>query len=148
MYLNDDLTILQSLFGNITYIWIRRRHKTRQAVSWAKAAQTGKFSLREGDETAPKIDPKFNFQFTSNLCRFIEEGENGWASYFQAIKADVVKVYYEDLVNNVDQELTCIMDHCQLNKNVSITTSDIIFLRQSDNINEEWEEHFNESSTN
>ena len=77
-----------------------------------------------------------------------EEGETGWASYFEAIKADVVKVYYEDLVYNVDQELTRITDHCQLNKNVSITTSDIIFLRQSDNINEEWVELFNESSTN
>ena len=119
----EDKQILQSLFGNITYIWIRRRDKTRQAVSWAKAAQTGKFSLREGNETTSTID----LQFTSNLYKLTEEGETGLASYFEAIKADVVKVYYEDLVNNVDQELTRIMDHCQLNKNVSITTSDIIF---------------------
>ena len=77
----------------------------------------------------------------------IEERETGWASYFEDIKADVIKVYYEDLVNNLDQELACIMDHCQLNKNISITTSDIIFLRQSDKINEEWVELFNESST-
>ena len=82
----EDKQILQSLFGNITYIWIRRRDKTRQAVSWAKAAQTGKFSLREGNETTPTIDLKFNFQFISNLYKLIEEGENGWASYFEAIK--------------------------------------------------------------
>ena len=144
----EDKQIFQSLFGNITYIWIRRRDKTRQAVSWAKAAQTGKFSLREGNETTPTIDLQFNFQFISNLYKLTEEGETGWASYFEAIKADVVKVYYEDLVNNVDQELALVMDHCQLDKNVSITTSDIIFLRQSDTINEEWVERFNESSTN
>ena len=73
----EDKQILQSLFGNITYIWIRRRDKTRQAVSWAKAAQT-------------KIQPKRRQR--QSILQF------NFPTYQSAIKADVVKVYYEDLV--------------------------------------------------
>ena len=68
----EDKQILQSLFGNITYIWIRRRDKTRQAVSWAKAAQTGKFNLREGNETTPIIELQFIFQFIIKLLNLVQ----------------------------------------------------------------------------
>ena len=36
----DAPQLMAALFPNVHYIWMVRRDKVRQAVSWAKAAQT------------------------------------------------------------------------------------------------------------
>jgi LPS sulfotransferase NodH len=66
--------IYRALFPDITYVWIRRRDRVRQAVSWAKAAQTGLFKSNDPNSRDPKEEPKFDFQFIDNLHGFVREG--------------------------------------------------------------------------
>jgi LPS sulfotransferase NodH len=49
----DAPQLMASLFTNVYYIWIIRRDKVRQAVSWARAAQTGIYAQTAGETPVP-----------------------------------------------------------------------------------------------
>src|SRR5215212_8644928 len=78
----DAPELMASLFPNVHYIWIVRRDKIRQAVSWAKAGQTNVYAWPKGDTPVSKREPKFDFEFIDLLYDLIVEGEAGWQSFF------------------------------------------------------------------
>jgi len=55
--------LLAALFPNVHYIWIVRGDKVRQAVSWARAAQTGIYAQSTEAAPVPKLEPTFDFPF-------------------------------------------------------------------------------------
>jgi LPS sulfotransferase NodH len=63
--------IYDRIFGNTKYVWIRRRDRVRQAVSWAKAAQTGIFSSVQARDQEARQKPEFDFTFINNLHRLV-----------------------------------------------------------------------------
>jgi LPS sulfotransferase NodH len=49
------------MFSDISYIWIRRRDRVRQAVSWARAAQTGQYRSYTPQCQGPTARPRFDY---------------------------------------------------------------------------------------
>src|SRR2546423_13055720 len=45
----DDLAILQNAFPHARFVRVRRRHKLRQALSTARALQTGLWKVKNGE---------------------------------------------------------------------------------------------------
>jgi LPS sulfotransferase NodH len=70
--------LMAAVFPNVHYIWITRRDKVRQAVSWAKAAQTDIYAVSKGKMPEPKHEPEFDFAFIDQLYQLVLEGETGW----------------------------------------------------------------------
>ena len=60
------------LFPNVHYIWMVRRDKVRQAVSWAKAAQTDIYARSKGEAPVPKQEPAFDFAFIDQLYKYLK----------------------------------------------------------------------------
>lgn len=64
------------------YIWIVRKDKVRQAVSWAIAAQTDIYATSQGN-LADHIDRlQFDYEQIRLLHGLVREGEAGWRAYF------------------------------------------------------------------
>lgn len=91
--------LLQSLFPNLHYIWMVRRDKVRQAVSWAIAAQTGIYAAWQAESQLPLQEPVFDFAQIDLLYNLILEGEAGWANFFKSNHISPMKVIYEELVD-------------------------------------------------
>jgi len=108
-----------AVFPNLHYIWIVRRNRLRQAVSWARAAQTRIYAWNGGEPPAPGKEPHFDFTFIDNLHRLVREGEAGWQAYFQACGATPFKVVYEELVENYEGTALAILDFlgCPIQRN-------------------------------
>src|SRR5881394_459200 len=54
--------LLAELFNRPKYIWMRRRNRVEQAVSWSMACQTGVWAQKAGEKPQLRAIPKFDFK--------------------------------------------------------------------------------------
>jgi len=107
--------VLSSAFPNLSYVWLKRRDKVAQAVSWYKAIQTGTYVGRHaradaGDEERLRFDYGQIRYLLSALTAF----ENGWASFLSASGVTPLVLCYEDLSAHYVATIRSVLDFLQL----------------------------------
>jgi LPS sulfotransferase NodH len=130
--------LMDSLFPNAHYIWIVRRDKVRQAVSWAKAGQTDVYAVHTGESPIPKREPTFDFEFIDQLHHLILEGEAGWQSFFEACGVQPFKVVYEDLVEDYEQTALRILEYLNVSYPPNLVFGERSLQKQANALNEAW----------
>ncbi len=134
----DAPRLMASLFPNVHYIWIVRRDKVRQAVSWAKAGQTDVYAVHNGETPVPKREPTFDFTFIDNLYHLILEGEAGWKDFFEACGVQPFIVEYEDLVETYEPTALKILEHLNVPYPGNFVFGERKLQKQADAVNEAW----------
>ena len=134
----DAPQLMASLFPNVRYIWIVRRDKVRQAVSWAKAGQTDVYAWTNGEAPVAKREPTFDFDFIDLLHNLIIEGEAGWQSFFEACGVQPFKVEYEDLVEAYEATALRILDYLHVSYPRTLVFGERRLQKQADALNELW----------
>jgi trehalose 2-sulfotransferase len=89
--------LLSHLFNQPKYIWMHRRNRVEQAVSWAIACQTGVWSQTVGEQPQPQARPKFDFKVVDEWYNRIAAHEAGWANYFRDNQIEPLVLCYEDV---------------------------------------------------
>jgi trehalose 2-sulfotransferase len=130
--------LMASLFPNVHYIWIVRRDKVRQAVSWAKAGQTDVYALHKGETPVPKREPTFDFEFIDQLHNLILEGEEGWQGFFEACGVQPFRVEYEDFVEGYEFTALRILDYLNVSYPRNLVFGERRLQKQADTLNEAW----------
>jgi LPS sulfotransferase NodH len=133
--------LMERLLSTPKYIWITRRDKVRQAVSWAKAAQTKVYAWGKGETLLPQ-EPKFDFTFINNLHELILEGEAGWANFFDACGVKPFTVVYEELVDAYEQTALDILDYLNVPHPDKLVFGERRLQKQADALNEQWTEKY------
>ncbi len=90
--------LIAELFNGPKYIWVRRRNRVEQAVSWAMACRTGVWTRRVGVVSRPVITPKFDFKVIDEWCNRIAAHEASWSNYFRENQIEPLVLYYENVV--------------------------------------------------
>ena len=90
--------LLAELFNRPKYIWMRRRNRVEQAVSWSMACQTGVWAQKGGVTSQPCATPNFDFKIIDEWCNRIAAHEASWANYFRENQIEPVVLYYEDII--------------------------------------------------
>ncbi|MBX2864955.1 MAG: Stf0 sulfotransferase family protein, partial [Leptolyngbyaceae cyanobacterium MAG.088] len=109
----SDGEILNTLFPNLTFIYLWRRDMASQAVSAAIASQTGQWekshpSGQKPSKTTPiKFQPWKIYEWETslndqNLC---------WQKFFQENHLNYYEITYEDLVESFPQEIAKVISH-------------------------------------
>ncbi len=88
------------------YVWITRRDRVRQAISWDKAMQTGQWA---SDHAASGQRPVFDFDRIDAAFREIERGDAAWEQYFSERGIIPLRVVYEDLVSHRDRMVRSVL---------------------------------------
>jgi LPS sulfotransferase NodH len=118
--------ILFLSFPNVSYVWLRRRDKVAQAISWYKAIQTGRYvKVRDAREGGPArvTEVPFDYATIKTYWSALRSSENGWEHFFAANELKPFVVYYEDLAANFDTTIREVLAFLGLgNANVSIAT--------------------------
>src|SRR4029077_2669795 len=91
----DDLTMLRKAFPRLRFIHIRRRHNLRQALSTARALQTGLWKVKNGEMM--EREPQFDVELIEQSLREAQRQEKIWQDFFQRIGIHVFEVEYERL---------------------------------------------------
>src|SRR2546426_4638275 len=91
-------SILTSLFPNLQFIWLTRRNKVRQAVSWWKAMQSNEWARTKGDRTTPEQPLHYNFAAIDHLVNESLLREAAWQAYFSEWRGGAPAPLVEDVI--------------------------------------------------
>ena len=134
--------LLPALFPNIKYIWLTRRNKARQAISYYRACKTKEWWVL--DEAGPKkqqesaLQMAFDPQTIGRLENILVQNELNWQRHFEAIDIAPLQVFYEDLVDDFAGNLVKILNWLDVPGAEAICIPAPRLKRQADAQTEEW----------
>jgi LPS sulfotransferase NodH len=94
--LSSHRSLIERYFLEPRFVWIRREDLTAQAVSWAKAIQTGRW--HHWDAPDPHIAPMYDREQIEALAREAAAHDAAWRAWFAANEIQPFAVHFEDLV--------------------------------------------------
>lgn len=138
-------SVWEDLFPNSKHIYLSRRNKVRQAVSWWKAIKTEQWHVRP-KESRIKLDADFyeqhyDFAALSHLYHQIIMKECATESYFALHNIQPHTVIYEDLCRDYQGELNKILRYLGFEYQQK-ESRHTYFTRTSDQGSELWVERF------
>jgi trehalose 2-sulfotransferase len=93
--------LMTKAFPNVKYLWLTRRDKARQAISYLLAAKTGDWCIIDGAKSSKSEDTIDESDFEPEKLVRLEErftqNDAAWNSYFESNHIAPLIVYYEDL---------------------------------------------------
>jgi len=136
----DDLTMLRNAFPRLCFVHIVRRHKLRQALSTARALQTGLWKVQEG-KTALR-EPQFDAELIEQSLHEAERQENIWYTFFQRIGIAPFRVEYEELCRDYEATVRGVLDFLKISLPRDARIGPTVTIRQADEISRSWEDRF------
>jgi LPS sulfotransferase NodH len=136
----DDLVMLRNAFPRLRFVHIVRRHKLRQALSTARALQTGLWKVQEG-KTASR-EPQFDAELIEQSLREADRQERIWYAFFQRIGIAPFQVEYEELCRDYEGTLRGVLDFLKISLPRNARIGAPVTIKQSDEISRIWEERF------
>jgi trehalose 2-sulfotransferase len=91
------LEFMRMTFGDPQFVWLRRRDKVRQGISWWRAVATSQWVLRPDQEAG---QPAADLERILPLVRFAQQCEDGWRQWFASTGIQPCEVVYEDLARD------------------------------------------------
>ena len=113
---------------------LHREDVVGQAVSWARAEQTGYW--HDGDPT-PSAEPRLDLEQINRLVDTIHDHNTAWNDWFVAQDADPLLVTYEDLVADPAPMIRRILDSVGVSAPAGWRPASA-HRRQADELNADW----------
>jgi LPS sulfotransferase NodH len=136
----DDLALLQNAFPRLRFVYIIRRHKLRQALSTARALQTGLWKVQQGKRTVK--EPQFDVELIEQSLREAERQEKIWERFFQRIGVRPLQIEYESLCQDYEGTMRGVLDFLRISLPRGARIGPPATVRQADEISRIWEERF------
>lgn len=131
------LESLGGVFPNPRFVWVTRRDKVRQAVSVARALQSGSWTSKH-DQARRSRNLTFSFTMVDFALRSIVHQEARWGQFFEKEGIRPITVVYEDLVAGRDTLTATVMDAVGIEVPGQLTLSPPRLTRQADSLSSEW----------
>ena len=136
----SDLEILLNAFPRLRFIQITRREKLRQAISKARAFQTGLWKVQKGKTEV--AEPQFDRSLITRCLREGEEHERIWSAFFARLGLEPFRVEYEELCENYEATLRATLDFLKISLPRRAEIGPPATIRQSDALSQQWEEWY------
>lgn len=129
---------LRELIEAYKLVYVLRKNTLAQAVSYARASQTGSWISGMPEVRKPSYDRPLILEKLRDIYR----DNASWECLFSIYQVDFHKVYYEDLVDNTNQILQNVAKFLNLESSDAVIQETLLPKQQSDSINQEWIERF------
>jgi len=135
---------LSAALPALRYIWIRRRNKVAQAISYYRASQTDQW--RRQPSTAPDRPAaahlcEFDFHEIDRLVGLVEEFDAQWQRYFSEREISPLVLVYEEFIADYEGTVRRAMDYLEVGGMLAPIPAPPL-LQQADEISAEWEETY------
>ena len=134
----SETDLISSLFPNLHHIWITRRNKVRQAVSWAKAMQGVPWIWEKDESFIPEQELKFKYDIIDQFIEEVVIHEAAWQEYFSDNAITPFVVVYEDFVQAYRQTAVRILDYLGIAAPSNQEFGERRLQKQADALSEEW----------
>jgi LPS sulfotransferase NodH len=136
-----DLTerdLLAALFPNLSFVWVRRYDRPRQAVSLWKAIQTQ--SWRAGQEGRER-EPVYNFEAIDHLRQMLDRNDGAWGNWFERAGVEPLQFRYRDIAGDPADCVRRVLEHVGIDA-TDYPRPDPPMQRQADATSEEWVDRY------
>lgn len=149
--------LMSSIFPGLRHIWLTRRNKVRQAVSWWLAFQTRVWAVRsEKDERAmlqvyqatrntnepQKKVPRYDFEKIDSLVQEIVRREAWWQDYFSEGGIRPLSVVYEDFADSYEGMTLELLKYLGVDAPPTAGPGHRILQKQAGALTEEWVQRY------
>jgi len=134
--------ILSTIFPNLSYIWITRRDKVQQAVSYLKARRTSMWWQTDRTPLSAGAPPAFDFEAIDRSVQWIEQEESAWQDYFNAQSIKPLVVIYEELVQRYATTVCQVLEYLNIPQPTNLVIAEPRVRKQADRSSEEWVERY------
>ena len=136
----SDLELLRSAFPCLRFVRIVRRHKLRQALSTARALQTGLWKVQEGKSSLR--EPKFDPDLIEQSLHEAERQEKIWDDFFRRIEVKPFLIEYEKLCQDYETTIRAVLNFLRIKLPSNMRVGTPVTTRQADEISRIWEKRF------
>lgn len=137
-------SIVAAVFPNLQFIYLSRRNKVRQAVSWWKAIQSNQWGRHKGEEPTAAPDLHYNFAALDQLISESVMREAAWQAYFSEWNVKPLTLVYEDFTADHPATLATILNLLNISDLSQFDPATITLLKQSDELSEQWVQRYRE----
>lgn len=114
----DTEAFWNELFPNVCHIYLMRRNKIRQAVSWWKAIQDNQWHIWPGQQgishEADFYDQRYDFAALTHLYKEVALRDCAIEAYFQRNQITPLTIVYEDMDRDLQATLERILRYLDL----------------------------------
>jgi len=134
--------LMSKAFPNAKYIWLTRRDKVRQAISFLLASATDQWWLIEGSEPDPPEGspayPEFDPNAIARREQLLKKKDREWHAYFEQNHIAPLIIHYEDLASDYPGTIRSVLDWLGIPGASDIYIPPARLRRQSNALSEEW----------
>jgi trehalose 2-sulfotransferase len=136
----NDLELLRSVFPRLRFLRIVRRHKLRQALSTARALQTGLWKVQQGKSILR--EPEFDPDLIEQSLHEAERQDKLWDDFFGRIGIEPFEVEYEKLCQDYERTIRAVLNFLRIKLPAGARVGPPVTTRQADEISRVWEARF------
>ena len=126
------------------FVWLSRRNKVAQAISYYRAAQSQIWRVRADSRqssASPALVPDFDRAAIANFLQTVQSMDTGWRRFFQQHKIPALIVIYEDFVQSFAPTVRGVLKFLDIRYD-DIAVPPPALQQLSDAESEEWERRF------
>jgi LPS sulfotransferase NodH len=129
----------RAFLPDLHLVFITRRERLRQAISWVRALQTQRWVNRDGPAQRPAV---FDSEHIARKLRRIEREEERWEALFD--RHDIVphRVVYEDFVAAQEETVRGVLEVVGVEPPADLALPPPAHDRQADRLSDEWVERY------
>jgi trehalose 2-sulfotransferase len=135
----SEYELIESFFANPRFVFIRRDDIVAQAVSWAKAIQTGIWY--DHVHPGPGDPASFDFEQIDALAREARDHNDAWTRWFAANDIDVAEVVYEELSAAPATTARAVLEFLGIEASEDLVI-EAQTRRQADQLNQAWVDEY------
>ena len=116
------------------YIYIQRKNKLLQAVSFVRAFKTKQWEVKEG-ESVKSVE--YDFTMLDKAYKKLNDAEEKWEQYFSEFGISPFRIVYEEFVNSKENTIREVL--CYLGQDPdSVEIAPPSMRKMADSLSEEW----------
>jgi LPS sulfotransferase NodH len=137
--------LLRSRLGNTNYIWLRRKNRVAQAISYYRASKTDLWRVPAASavpgDTAHAVE--FDYEAIHKHVHDVEQFDRGWHAFFMRDRLRALIVVYEDFVQSYEKTVRGVLGYLDVD-DPRLAISPPPYRQQADEISAEWEYRYRE----
>ena len=137
-------SILSALFPDLKSVWLTRRNKVQQAVSWWKAVQSNTWVQHTTDTLRPTPPLRYHFAAIDQLANESLMQDAAWAECFAGWQIKPLTIVYEDFIDDYAGTAAHILRYLEVSDPYVLDAKALTLVRQADSLSEAWVQQYRE----
>ena len=136
-----DREILERYFPSAMFIYLYREDRLTQAISAARAF-VEEYWLDYGQEHDRIEDFPFNYHLLHDSLAQLTAWDANWCAYWVAIKAEPLRVSYEEIFGNLEETIARLLAFCGCQPTRKFDRTKIRYRRMRNEVSDAWRDDY------